>query len=97
MADLTRCFLLDDYVLFFRDNIRYDLLRTGNVGRTTEKILERGFLDAVRIRATPFITSSISDLKNKWISHHLHIIRFTPEQLIRLLPLLLQVHWLRFR
>jgi len=28
------------------DNIRYDLLRTGNVGRTTEKILERGFLDA---------------------------------------------------
>ncbi|KAF8811097.1 hypothetical protein BYT27DRAFT_7184473 [Phlegmacium glaucopus] len=27
------------------DNIRYDLLRTGNVGRTTEKILERGFLD----------------------------------------------------
>lgn len=33
----------------FRDNIRYDLLRTGNVGRTTEKILERGFLDAVRI------------------------------------------------
>jgi coupling of ubiquitin conjugation to ER degradation protein 1 len=28
------------------DNIRYDLLRTGNVGRTTDKILERGFLDA---------------------------------------------------
>ena len=31
-----------------RDNIRYDL---GNVGRTTEKILERGFLDAVRLYA----------------------------------------------
>jgi len=28
------------------DNIRYDLLRTGNIGRTTDKILERGFLDA---------------------------------------------------
>ena len=39
------CFLLDTII---RDNIRYDLLRTGNVGRTTEKILERGFLDAVR-------------------------------------------------
>ena len=35
--------------IFYRDNIRYDLLRTGHVGRTTEKILERGFLDAVRI------------------------------------------------
>ncbi|KAG7440423.1 uncharacterized protein BT62DRAFT_983100 [Guyanagaster necrorhizus] len=28
------------------DNIRYDLLRTGNVEQTTNKILERGFLDA---------------------------------------------------
>ncbi|PPQ74308.1 hypothetical protein CVT26_004153 [Gymnopilus dilepis] len=28
------------------DNIRYDLLRTGNVELTTNKILERGFLDA---------------------------------------------------
>ncbi|KAF9042927.1 hypothetical protein BJ165DRAFT_205637 [Panaeolus papilionaceus] len=28
------------------DNIRYDLLRTGSVELTTNKILERGFLDA---------------------------------------------------
>ncbi|KAF7979330.1 hypothetical protein HWV62_42743 [Athelia sp. TMB] len=28
------------------DNIRYDLLRTGNVELTSNKILERGFLDA---------------------------------------------------
>lgn len=34
---------------YFRDNIRYDLLRTGSVRRTTDKILERSFLDAVRI------------------------------------------------
>ncbi|KIK61111.1 hypothetical protein GYMLUDRAFT_43209 [Collybiopsis luxurians FD-317 M1] len=29
-----------------RDNIRYDLLRTGSVETTTNKILERGFLEA---------------------------------------------------
>ncbi|KAJ3966447.1 hypothetical protein EV361DRAFT_935170 [Lentinula raphanica] len=29
-----------------KDNIRYDLLRTGNVERTTNQILEKGFLDA---------------------------------------------------
>ncbi|TDL20539.1 hypothetical protein BD410DRAFT_366329 [Rickenella mellea] len=29
-----------------RDNIRYDLLRTGSVQTTSNKILERGFLDA---------------------------------------------------
>ena len=29
------------------DNIRYDLLRTGNVATTTNTILERGFLPAV--------------------------------------------------
>ncbi|KAL1745214.1 hypothetical protein HDZ31DRAFT_63310, partial [Schizophyllum fasciatum] len=28
------------------DNVRFDLLRTGSVERTAEKILERGFLDA---------------------------------------------------
>ncbi|KAF9554792.1 hypothetical protein CPC08DRAFT_162122 [Agrocybe pediades] len=28
------------------DNIRYDLLRTGSVSATTNKLLERGFLDA---------------------------------------------------
>ncbi|KAF9465882.1 hypothetical protein BDZ94DRAFT_1252471 [Collybia nuda] len=28
------------------DNVRYDLLRTGSVEMTTNKILERGFLDA---------------------------------------------------
>jgi coupling of ubiquitin conjugation to ER degradation protein 1 len=32
-----------------RDNIRFDLLRTGSVERTTNKILERGFLDAVHL------------------------------------------------
>lgn len=31
-----------------RENVHYDLLRTGSVERTTEKILARGFLDAVR-------------------------------------------------
>lgn len=31
-----------------RDNIRYDLMRTGNVEVTTNKIIERGYLDAVR-------------------------------------------------
>jgi hypothetical protein len=30
------------------DNIHYSLLRTGSVELTTNKILERGFLDAVR-------------------------------------------------
>ncbi|KAJ7574676.1 hypothetical protein C8J56DRAFT_872070 [Mycena floridula] len=29
-----------------QENIRYDLLRTGSVERTTNKILEKGFLDA---------------------------------------------------
>ncbi len=33
----------------YSDNIRFDLLRTGSVEQTTNKILERGFLDAVRI------------------------------------------------
>lgn len=31
-----------------RDNIRYDLLRTGSVELSSNKILERGFLDPVR-------------------------------------------------
>ena len=31
----------------FSDNIRYDLLRTGSVQLTSNKILERGFLPAV--------------------------------------------------
>jgi coupling of ubiquitin conjugation to ER degradation protein 1 len=30
-----------------RDNIRYDLLRTGNVEQTVNKVIEKGFLDAV--------------------------------------------------
>ena len=30
-----------------RDNIRYDLMRTGNVEVTSNKVLERGYLDAV--------------------------------------------------
>ena len=32
-----------------RDNLRYDLLRTGDVQLTSNKILERGFLPAVRL------------------------------------------------
>jgi coupling of ubiquitin conjugation to ER degradation protein 1 len=43
------------YTMFFslsRDNIRYDLLRTGNVELTSNKILEKGFLEAVRIHPT---------------------------------------------
>lgn len=35
--------------IFYSANIHYDLLRTGSVELTTNKILERGFLDAVRI------------------------------------------------
>lgn len=34
------------------DNIRYDLLRTGNVATTTNTILERGFLPAVSLPAS---------------------------------------------
>jgi coupling of ubiquitin conjugation to ER degradation protein 1 len=37
-----------DAVCHDRDNVRYDLLRTGSVELTSNKILERGFLDAVR-------------------------------------------------
>jgi hypothetical protein len=35
--------------MFYSANIHYDLLRTGSVELTTNKILERGFLDAVRV------------------------------------------------
>jgi len=38
----------------FSDNIRYNLLRTGSVEVTTNKILERGFLDAVRTTSSSF-------------------------------------------
>lgn len=31
-----------------RDNIRYDLLRSGSTEVTTNKILEKGYLEAVR-------------------------------------------------
>jgi hypothetical protein len=34
---------------FLSANIHYDLLRTGSVELTTNKILERGFLDPVRV------------------------------------------------
>ena len=37
-------------------NIHYDLLRTGSVELTTNKILERGFLDAVRSLLYPLIS-----------------------------------------
>ena len=33
----------------YRQNIHYDLLRTGDVEMTTNKIIERGFLDVVRV------------------------------------------------
>ena len=32
------------------DSIRYDLLRTGNVEITTNKIIETGYLESVRCR-----------------------------------------------
>ncbi|KAF8823355.1 hypothetical protein F5879DRAFT_975113 [Lentinula edodes] len=50
-----------------RDNVRYDLLRTGSVERTTNKILERGFLDTpppsyytLYARATPGASSTVN-------------------------------------
>lgn len=36
-------------VFIYRDNIRFDLLRTGSVELTSNKILERGFLEPVSI------------------------------------------------
>jgi coupling of ubiquitin conjugation to ER degradation protein 1 len=41
--------------VFHSANIHYDLLRTGSVELTTNKILERGFLDAVRALLSAFI------------------------------------------
>jgi hypothetical protein len=41
--------------IFYSANIHYDLLRTGSVELTTNKILERGFLDAVRALLSPLI------------------------------------------
>jgi hypothetical protein len=41
--------------VFHSANIHYDLLRTGSVELTTNKILERGFLDAVRALLSPLI------------------------------------------
>lgn len=48
----------------FRPNIHYDLLRTGNVELTTNKILERGFLESVRPLplAYPLQTANIGTL-----------------------------------
>lgn len=40
--------------LAFRDNIRFDLLRSGSVELTTNKILERGFLEPVSRTFSPF-------------------------------------------
>lgn len=40
----------------YRANIHFDLLRTGSVDVTVNKLLERGFLDAVRANG-PIITS----------------------------------------
>ena len=45
--------------LFHSANIHYDLLRTGSVELTTNKILERGFLDAVRALLSPYPTLPI--------------------------------------
>jgi coupling of ubiquitin conjugation to ER degradation protein 1 len=41
--------------VFHSANIHFDLLRTGSVELTTNKILERGFLDAVRALLSPLI------------------------------------------
>ena len=41
--------------VFHSANIHYDLLRTGSVELTTNKILERGFLDAVRALLSPLL------------------------------------------
>ena len=41
--------------VFHSANIHYDLLRTGSVELTTNKILERGFLDAVRASLSSLI------------------------------------------
>ena len=51
----------DSLSLTDSDNIRYDLLRTGNTQLTTTKILERGFLDAVRVLPfqTPYLVFTI--------------------------------------
>lgn len=44
-----------------RDNIRYDLLRTGNVELTSNKILEKGFLPAVcSMAASPRLFHSLT-------------------------------------
>lgn len=51
--------------LVHSDNIRYDLLRTGDVQQTSNRILERGFLPPVRSRSqfrwirTPKLTSTL--------------------------------------
>jgi len=48
------CACEDLWLTFFRSaNIHYDLLRTGSVELTTNKILERGFLDPVRVPPIP--------------------------------------------
>lgn len=36
-------------IKFSRDNIHYDLLKTGSVEVTSNKLLERGFLEAVSL------------------------------------------------
>jgi len=46
----------------YRDNIRYDLLRTGNVELTTNKVLERGILEAVYAVQTTIRISSLTTL-----------------------------------
>lgn len=47
-----------------RDNIRFDLLRTGNVETTTNKIIERGFLEAVSI---PPPSHLLNEQTEEWI------------------------------
>jgi hypothetical protein len=60
---------------FDRDNIRYDLLRTGSPEATTNKILERGFLDAVRV-----LSICTFALSSRYCSLRQHTTRFTHEQ-----------------
>jgi len=58
-----------------RDNIRFDLLRTGSVELTTNKILEKGYLDPVILHLSSlsiFVLTSISHLQPSQSYYTLH-------------------------
>lgn len=59
--------------------MHYDLLRTGSVERTTEKILERGFLDAVRhFRPSLLICLALHSYHISLPFHRVQPLYFTP-------------------